>query len=91
MGAQGITVGRFRVWFDNYPRGANVEGPSSYLATARFDKRLSEIATGRDVVANESIRQTANPALATALSLQVDYAAWLGDQELLRYMNGGQR
>lgn len=61
-----------------------VSGPADYMA-ARGNARLRRIEAGQDVVFNYGISRgvSGNVETTVLVSLQTDYAAYLGEQEML--------
>lgn len=61
-----------------------VEGPAAYMRE-RGSERLRRIEAGEDYLVNFGLRSGLSPNAETAVlvSLQTDYAAWLGEREML--------
>lgn len=72
------TVGRFTISSTGV-----VEGPAAYMAE-RGTARLRRIEAGTDVVFNYGLSTGRDPLTLALVSLQTDYAAWLGEQEMAR-------
>ena len=78
MGNTANTVGAFTF------EGGIVSGPAAYMAE-RGNARLDNILAGGDTVFNAGTRfapQGTSVATLVLVSLQTDYAAWLGAQSL---------
>ena len=69
----GKTVGRFS--FD--PETQTVNGPAEYM-NERYAARMARINAGDDMVASMGFAQHGDSILAVLVSLQTDFAAWLG-------------
>ncbi len=74
-----LTVGNFTLSISG--DRISVVGPARYMRE-QGNARLEQIAAGKDVVANYAWQQGTNRNLfdAVLVSLQTDYAAWLGMQ-----------
>lgn len=70
------TVGRFT--YD--ATTGQIAGPEAYMAE-RYAARMAAIYAGRDTVFNMAPAGS-NPVVAVLVSLQTDYAAWLGARQL---------
>lgn len=72
------TVGRFT--YD--PATGMVQGPADYMHGDSYRRRMAAIQAGTDTVAGFSYSQNRDVVSAILVSLQTDYAAWLGFQEI---------
>lgn len=62
-------------------------GPASYVQSEQFERRLEALKRGTDAVFNVGLDQHGNVVTALLVSVQTDYAAWLGTQEVLSWLD----
>jgi hypothetical protein len=72
-----ITVGQFTI------EGNELTGPARYMEECDF-ALLDRIDAGQDTTFNHTAHLSPSAELAVLVRLQTDYAAWLGQRELLR-------
>ena len=60
-----------------------VKGPRDYMKE-QGEARLDTILAGKDHVTNFGIAQSGNILQSVLVSLQTDYAAWLGQKQFAR-------
>ena len=68
------TCGRFS--YD--PETGAITGPAEYMQSEHYARRMAAITEGRDAVAGFGYSQHGNLIQAVLVSLQTDYAAWMG-------------
>jgi hypothetical protein len=72
-----LNVGMFTL------EGDHLTGPAGYMEARGF-ALLDRIDAGQDTTFNLTAHLSPSAELAVLVRLQTDYAAWLGQQELLR-------
>jgi hypothetical protein len=72
-----IPVGQFAL------EGDELNGPTRYMEERGF-ALLDRVDAGQDTSFNLTAHLSPSAELAVLVRLQTDYAAWLGQQELLR-------
>jgi hypothetical protein len=72
-----ITVGKFTI------DGNDLNGPGGYMEKRGF-ALLELIGSGQDTTFNLMVHLSPSVEVAVLVRLQTDYAAWRGQQELLR-------
>ncbi len=72
-----LTVGPFTF------EGSDLNGPARYMEERGF-ALLDRIDAGQDATFNLTAPLSPSVEMAVLVRLQTDYAAWLGQQELLR-------
>ncbi len=68
---QTLEAGSFKI------EGTSIYGPADYMA-ARGDARLARILAGNDTLFNASCHLSPSVEMAVLVSLQTDYAGWIG-------------
>ena len=66
-----------------------VEGPAEYL-NERGQQVIDDIANGRSVVFNTGCRLSPSMEMAVCVTLQTDYAGWLGMKQAEGWLKGGK-
>ena len=72
------TCGRFS--FD--PATGAITGPAEYMNSEDYTHRMARITEGRDMLTIFGYSQHGDVVKAVLVSLQTDYAAWAGIQEI---------
>lgn len=71
-----MTVGKFRLM------GDAVEGPAAYM-TERGNALIDRIVSDQDAMFNMTAHLSPSAEVAVLVRLQTDYAAWVGEKQLL--------
>lgn len=69
------------------PGTGMITGPSEYMNSEDYTRRMAEITGGRDMLTNFGYSQHGDVIKAALVSLQTDYAAWAGMREFDRRLS----
>lgn len=83
--AQAITVGRFSLDENN-----TLTGPAEYMAE-QGNAKVDKILRGDDLVFNMTSHLSPDVRTAVLVSLQTDFAGWLGQRQVQNWMGGVRR
>ena len=70
------TVGKFTM-----DETGTISGPADYMASEQFARRLRAIEAGTDMLSTCQYASS-DPLVAALVSIQTDYAAWRGAQQI---------